>query len=310
MLWDHLIYAYMIENTRIIEIFRRVVHEFLHGEKLGAPSVETQQWLRTTEQLFYRDPAVFRAVGPQRIRPDSDASGARLSAHVRHGPESRRPPTTSRIPSLRAEAANKEFVSTFEELLREVWIGIINAGNSSGTKSTDDAKLADLMKKLQDMLLARRCNGNLSREEFTCVSMMSWFHLTVESDTAVVIDLRAQATSAEQRLFKIAQLVGVPAHGLAASYFDIADSDLRILLLIETGFFTPVPAAVVGLYTPGDAARAVHADDHHALVDHHRPRHEGRQDRAGRAPRRPGWRCRRPNASAEAGRRVRAVRLH
>src|SRR5262245_36649438 len=36
-LFDHLIYAYMIENTRIYEIFRRVVHEFLHGEKLGVP---------------------------------------------------------------------------------------------------------------------------------------------------------------------------------------------------------------------------------------------------------------------------------
>ena len=30
-----LIYAYMIENTRIYEIFRRVVHELLHGEKLA-----------------------------------------------------------------------------------------------------------------------------------------------------------------------------------------------------------------------------------------------------------------------------------
>ena len=37
--WDHLIYAYMIENTRICEIFRRVVHEFTHGEKLGTPRV-------------------------------------------------------------------------------------------------------------------------------------------------------------------------------------------------------------------------------------------------------------------------------
>src|SRR5688572_10761378 len=32
LLWDHLIYAYMIEYTRIYEIFRRVVYEFLHGE--------------------------------------------------------------------------------------------------------------------------------------------------------------------------------------------------------------------------------------------------------------------------------------
>ena len=30
--WDHLIYAYMVENTRIYEMFRRVLHEFLHGD--------------------------------------------------------------------------------------------------------------------------------------------------------------------------------------------------------------------------------------------------------------------------------------
>ena len=59
-LWDHLIYAYMIENTRIYDIFRRVAHEFLHGEKLGVPgSAQSLRWLRTTEELFYRDPPPF-----------------------------------------------------------------------------------------------------------------------------------------------------------------------------------------------------------------------------------------------------------
>jgi hypothetical protein len=236
-----------------------VVHEFLHGEKVGPPSVDTQQWLRTTEQLFYRDPPpLFVTSVHSDIRPDSDAT--RRNAYQRmfgidlnHGGTDGKP-----YSYVRAEAANKEFVNTFEELLREVWIGIINAGNSSGTKSTDDAKLADLIKKLQDMLIARRINGNLSREEFTFVSMMAWFHLTVESDTAVVIDLRAQAASAEQRLFKIAQLIGIPAQGLAASYFDIADSISRVLILIESGFFSTVPAAIVGLYTPGnDLERAM-----------------------------------------------------
>jgi hypothetical protein len=250
---DHLIYAYMIENTRIIEVVRRVVHEFLHGEKVGAPSADTQQWLRTTEQLFYRDPPpLFVTSVYSDIRPDRDAT--RRNAYQRmfgmdlnHGGADNKP-----YPYVKADAANKEFVSTFEELLRETWIGIINAGNLSGAKPTDDAKLRDLIKKLQDMLNARRINGNLSREEFAFVSMMAWFHLTLESDTAVVVDLRAQAASAEQRLFKIAQLVGLPAQGLAASYFDIADSISRILLLIESGFFTAVPDAIVGLYMPGE----------------------------------------------------------
>src|ERR1044071_9811694 len=53
--WDHLIYAYMIANTRIRPIFRRVVHELLHGEKFGAPREDAQFWLRNTEELFFRD---------------------------------------------------------------------------------------------------------------------------------------------------------------------------------------------------------------------------------------------------------------
>src|SRR5262245_48979538 len=59
LMWDHLIYAYMIENTRIYEIFRRVLVEFLHGEKLGVPRPASQNWLRVTEELFYKDPPVF-----------------------------------------------------------------------------------------------------------------------------------------------------------------------------------------------------------------------------------------------------------
>ena len=54
--WDHIIYAFMVENTRIYEIFRRVVDELVSGEKLGIPSIDTQLWLRNTEELFFRDP--------------------------------------------------------------------------------------------------------------------------------------------------------------------------------------------------------------------------------------------------------------
>jgi hypothetical protein len=69
--------------------------------------------------------------------------------------------------------------------------------------------------------------------------MMSWFHLTVESDVPIIVDLRANAGRAgpEQRLFKIAQLVGLPAHGLSHSYFDIASPLSVVLTAIETGRF-------------------------------------------------------------------------
>lgn len=250
--WEHLIYAYMIENTRIYDIFRRVIYEFLHGEKLGVPaSAETQRWLRTTEELFYRDPPSFFITAiTSRLRPDIEAT--RRNAYHRmfgmdlnHGAEDNRP-----YSFVKTEAANSEFASTFEEFLREVWIGMENVGNASGAKPTDDAKIADLAKKLHDMLMTRRQTGNLSREEFVAISMMSWFHLTVESNLPIIEDLRAQAPSAEQRLFKIAQRVGIPAHGLSENYFDIADSTSLILIEIELGNLNS-PGAAPGLYTPG-----------------------------------------------------------
>ena len=185
----------MIENTRIYEIFRRVVHEFLHGEKLGVPgSAESQRWLRTTEELFYRDPPPFFITAVTGYtRPDIHAT--RRNAYQRmfgmdlnHGTDDNKP-----YPYVKAEAANSEFVSTFEEFLREVWVGMENVNNKSGANPTDDAKIADLAEKLHDMLRTRRETGNLSREEFVFVSWMSWFHLTVDSDLPIIQDLRAQA---------------------------------------------------------------------------------------------------------------------
>jgi hypothetical protein len=238
VIWDHLIYAYMIENTRIYEIFRKVLFEYLHGERLGSPNPATQNWIRNTEELFYRDSPPFSITTlTSHIR--SDMRGSRRNAYQRmfgmdlnHGTEENKPYSYTR-----ADAANNEFVSTFEELLREVWIGIVNEHNTSGANPTDNGKIANLAEYLYNMLTARREYGMLSREEFTYVSMMSWFHLTVDYDSPIVRDLKAEAASPEQRLFKIAQRVGIPAHGLSRNYFEIAPVLSKVLTLIELGLF-------------------------------------------------------------------------
>jgi len=235
--WDHLIYAYMIENTRVYEIFRRVLHELLHGEKLGTPKEEESvAWLRTTEELFYADSAPFFITKiTSHIRPDLRAT--RRNAYQRmfgmdlnHGADDGKP-----YPYVKAETANGEFVATFEEFLREVWVGITYVPATSSANPTDTSKIAELAEKLHDMLRSRRHNGNLGREEFSAVCMMSWFHLTLEYDSAIVNSLRAESFGVEQRLFKIADRVGLPAHGLSKHFFDIADPLSRLLLLIETG---------------------------------------------------------------------------
>ncbi len=248
--WDHLIYAYMVENTKIYEIFRRVIHEFLFGEKLGIPSEDTLLWLRNTEELFYRDPPPFSIVSiSSHIR--SDLRETRRNAYQRffgmelnHGNDDNTP-----YRYVKAEAANNEFVTTLEEMLREAWVGYINRSTTSGANPSDDSKIFELVKKIHDMLMTRRQNGNLSREEFFFVAMMSWFHLTVDNPLPIMKDLRADGVSAEQRLFKIAQMVGMPAHGLSGSYFDIAEPLSELLIAIESGIFTDV-AAVRVLYDP------------------------------------------------------------
>jgi hypothetical protein len=152
-------------------------------------------------------------------------------------------------PFLKPAASNVEFVTSFEEFLREVWRGIENYRNQSGPNSTDDAAISALARRLYDMLVVRRLNGNLSREEFFIVASMSWFHLTLSFDTPIVVDLRAGASSAEERLMKVGQRIGLPAHSKAESYFPLALAMSRILIGIEAGLYNQ-PGNVRVLYTP------------------------------------------------------------
>ncbi len=243
--WDHLIYAYMVENTGIYEIFRTILFELLHGEKLGVPTVDSQLWLRTTEEVFFADPASF-FIGNlrSRLRPDLDAT--RRNAYYRmfgmdlnHGAD---------LKYNKPDASNLGFVALFEDFCRSVWEGISNVSNSSGADPTDNAAIANLAQQLHNMLTARRQYGNLAREEFYFVAMMSWFHLSIEFNAPIVVDLRSEAFSAEQRLFKLGEKAQKPAHKLSKSFFDLADALSLILTQIETGIYND-EVAVPALYT-------------------------------------------------------------
>ncbi|SRR6266498_4732063 len=250
--WNHLIYAYMIENTRAYEIFRRVLEEYAYGERLGIPSPESQRWLRTTEQVFYRDNPPFQIYTlASWIRPDIRA--VRRNAYHRmfgmdlnHGTDDNRP-----YPYPRAAAANTDFVQTFEEILRECWRGLENVRNAVGPNQTDSTTLATLTNALYNMLRVRRQDdsGNLGRDELFHVSTMSWLHLTLEFDTPIVVDLKAQATSPAERLQKIGERVGLPAHSRSDSYFQLAGSMSLLLREIEIGTFNDA-SAVPALFTP------------------------------------------------------------
>jgi hypothetical protein len=247
--WEHLIYAYMIENTRVLDVFQRVVESFVHGERLATLTTASQRWLWTTEELFFHDPPPYSiASQTSRIRPT--AAVTRANAYQRLFGMTLNVTDAAKQPFPMAEHANADFVPVFDELLHELWQGRSNFANQIGARPTDDAKIAERATRLSEMLLARRVGGTLSREEFWAVATMGWFHVALETDLhPIVVDLRAQAPSPEERLFKIAQRVGHPAHGLAKSYFEIAEPLSRLLTAIEQGLFNDANA-VPALYTP------------------------------------------------------------
>ena len=140
-------------------------------------------------------------------------------------------------PYRKPAAANRDFIPTFEEFGREVWGGIMNAKNLSGPNPTDAVAVATSARRLYDMMATRRLNGNLSREEFRAVALMSWLHLAVMYDSPVVVDLKATASSPEQRLAKLADRVGLKAHTKAKPLFDLAQPFSFLLQAIETGHF-------------------------------------------------------------------------
>ena len=251
VVWDHLIYAYMIENTRVYEIFRRVLEEFAYGERLAVPSAPSQRWLRATEQLFYSDTPPFQIASlASWIRPDIRAMRRNVyqrmfGLDLNHGTDDNRP-----YPYPRAAAANTDFTATFEALLREVWRAIENENNQSGPNPTDIEAIATLARTVYDMLRVRRQDsGNLGRDELWHVSTMGWFHITLSFNTPIVRDLKAEATSPAERLEKIGERVGLPAHARSESYFHLAESMSFLLRELELGSFNNSGGAA-NLYTP------------------------------------------------------------
>ncbi|TLP52409.1 hypothetical protein [Microbispora triticiradicis] len=273
-IWDHLIYAYLVENTRIHDIFRKVLLEWTRGERLPAPRNDiTYNWIRTTEELFYSYGSMFLPTSVTSVlRPDENAT--RRNAYFRffgidlnHPGEDGRP-----YPYEKPAIANRDFIPVFELFLKEVWRAIEHSRNSTGPNPTDRAAIADLAYRLQSMLNERRggtpTSPNLAREEFSAVAALSWLHLIVDYDSPVVRDLQvAAAATPEERLRQIGERVGIASHARSHSYFILAPRVSRLLLQIEAGDFNQ-PDQVAALYLPPPPAANTLRDNIMTIVDH------------------------------------------
>jgi hypothetical protein len=268
--WDHAIYGYMIENTRIFEIFDRVLREFEAGERFETPDKDTALWLRTTEALFYRDlPGGSIGSLTSSIRPDIRATRRNtyyrlLGLDLNHGLDGNRPYQFDK-----PVASNRDFVNIFEGLLREIWRGAMNASNGIGPNETDNAAIADHARRLREMLLVRRNNGSLLREEFWSVVTMAWFHLALMEDTPIVRALKAEAEGPGDRLRKIGERVSIPAHARADNYFSMAFELSQLLRFIEEDPAATQAGTAHGYYMlPGPGSYPNLPNDMRTIITH------------------------------------------
>jgi hypothetical protein len=246
LVWDHLAYAYLIECTGVFEVMAEVVRRFAVGETLSTLSADGTRWVRATEELFYRDPPLFAISGiASDVRPDLRVT-RRNNYWRMFGMEPPHP-----VPGKwrkygyveqgwRADTGggvNTAFREKWTELLRQVWLGFENARNGIGPNATDREYVAFLCQSLRDMMTMRRRGGQLAREEFVHVTTLSWFHLTLETDTPIVVDLKAEATNPADRLAKIAERVGMAPAARAYELFELADLMSALLRAIELGLF-------------------------------------------------------------------------
>jgi hypothetical protein len=248
--WDHLIYAYVIENTRIFEIFSKVLETYMYSEQLETPTSESQLFWRNLEFLIFGD-AMPSMLWTTSGRARRDEVANRLTTYYwMFGIDlSHAGALAAQHPYQKPAASNRDFIPTWESLGAEIWRGMVNAKNTSGANDTDAAAVATLARRLYDMMATRRINGNLSREEFRAVATMSFLHLAVLYDSPAVVDLKASASSPEMRLQKIAERVGMTAHPKSKPFFDLAAPFSALMQGIETGKFNQAAGAQL-LYWP------------------------------------------------------------
>jgi len=254
----HLIYSYLVENSRIYQIIERLIYLYQHDEILGVASAgddthqKAFQWIVNTENLFFKtlSNTSYRNIAGN-LRPNPEAS--RRNAYYRlfgmdlaFGEPSGS--TGTDYSYYKAKTVNKGFIILLEGFIAEIWQAYINAKNSSGANTTDYQKIVDMAEKIREMLMARRgATGtislqnykfmNLSKEEYASVGFMTWLFFAVSYDSPLVTFLGCQANTTSERLSNLGRKVGIEAHVKTQALFDMAAPLATVLRQVEYGTF-------------------------------------------------------------------------
>lgn len=251
--WDHLGYSFCIDNTRAPQILLRVLSDYRSGEGLGIPSAATQRWLDATEVLLAGGINPMAGwLSTRAVRPSAEA--VRRNAYWRVFNMDLSFGTDANEPFVydKAETSNRKFPQLFEELLVELWRAIDHSMNPVAASTTDNDRIFQLANQLGYILRMRRQNGVLDREELCASLAMGWVELTLASNTPVVRDLRAEATTPGDRLRIIGDRVGLAPHSKAGALLSMASElSLMLRLLEENQVRSPNDAPILySMITP------------------------------------------------------------
>lgn len=249
----HIMYSYMMENTRMYQIFEKLLFLYFNDEQLGIASSNNLdhqrafQWMINTENLFFKHLAnnSFRNI-TSNIR--SNEENVRRNAYHRFFGMDLAFEQSNGTSYYKSSISNGGFINLFEQLLREVWQAYINARNTSGANTTDYDKLIDIVRKIREILMARRgATGtidlanyrfmNLSKEEYSSVGLFNWLFYIISYDSPLVTFLGCQANTTSERLMKIGKRVGIEAHAKSQALMDLSVPTATILRMIEYGSF-------------------------------------------------------------------------
>lgn len=269
-LYDHLIYAALLEMAGAERIMRRVLFEAAHGERLGTITRNlTYSWLTTTEELFFSFGLPFSPVSTvSQIRPTEVST--RFNAYYRDFGEPLVPGgLDGGYVFERAAIANLDFVPTFTSFLTEFWQAYLNTKNVVGPNPSDLGAIATISRRLRTMLNERRGGSNVSqaldRQEFSAVAEMSWFHFVLQSNNPVLEDLDATGSDAAARLERLGARVGVTPHPRATGLFVLAPLMSKLLIAIEAGLFDTA-GGVASLFAPARVEEMLEIVNHWEIV--------------------------------------------
>jgi hypothetical protein len=242
----HLITAYLAENSRIVQIFQRMIDMYLHDEDFGIPgNPQVIRWIQNTEKLFFKNCNTY---SPQSAIRSSSEAMRRNAYHRLFGLELAfgEPDGTSNASFKKAKASNRQFIVLFEQYLSEVWQAYVNIRNAVGPNSTDNINLSALAQQLRELLNARRgyqtrgnqpySHENLAYEEYFSVLMLTWFTFALSYDNSPIVQfLNCQSNTVGERLLKLGARVGLPAHQKSEPLFELAGAAGGVLRAIESG---------------------------------------------------------------------------